>query len=410
MSTVLFTWELGRGLGHLVPMLPLARGLSRRGHKVFMAARDVASAPAVFRDAGVSLIQAPFALNPPVHFPRTLNYAQLLANVGWGDYDRLFGLASAWRNLLGFVRPDAIVFDHSPTAMLAARCVPDHVAKVAAGLGFFCPPDAEPMPAFFDGVDGEALRAAERRVLGNANRWLRGRGVPELRRLGQLFGDVDETFLQTFTELDHYPGRAGDVGYYGPVHEPGGEMPVWPGGEGPRVYAYLKDSPAVPHVLGALVERGCRVLVFDGGIDAAVRRQFASRGVRFARRRLDLARVGAECDLAVHNANHGTLCQLLLAGRPMLQVPITLEQKVLARAVDRLGAAGTVSAKVTHSDEVGRKVDALLAEAKYAEAAKRFAEAYAAFDPAAQVRRMVGRVEGLMPVSGKSVRGKVFAG
>ena len=114
MATVLFTWELGRGLGHLVPMLPLARALSQRGHKVFVAARDVAAAPAVFGDAGVSLLAAPFALNPPVYFPRTVNYAQLLANVGWGDYDRLFGLASAWRNVLGSIAEPGSVLNSGP--------------------------------------------------------------------------------------------------------------------------------------------------------------------------------------------------------------------------------------------------------------------------------------------------------
>jgi UDP:flavonoid glycosyltransferase YjiC (YdhE family) len=162
------------------------------------------------------------------------------------------------------------------------------------------------------------------------------------------------------------------------------------------VYAYLKNFPALPAVLGALAGRGCRTVVYGDGLPAEVRRRFASARVRFETRRLDLARVGAECDLAVHNANHGTLCQLLLSGRPMLQVPITLEQKVLARAVDALGASETVPARDADAGEVGRKLDALLGETRYAEAARRFAAKYASFDPAAQVVRMVERVEALL--------------
>ena len=116
-------------------------------------------------------------------------------------------------------------------------------------------------------------------------------------------------------------------------------MPRWPVGDGPRVYAYLKNLPAVGEVLAALVEAGGPTIVFGDGIDPEVRRRFeAAPTMRFEARRLDMARVRAECDLAVHNANHGTLCQLLLGGKPMVQVPLTLEQRVLARRVEELGA------------------------------------------------------------------------
>jgi UDP:flavonoid glycosyltransferase YjiC (YdhE family) len=207
---------------------------------------------------------------------------------------------------------------------------------------------------------------------------------------------VDETFLETFAELDHYAGRPAGTRYDGPLHSPGGLAPQWPAGEGPRVFAYLKHFLALPAVLTALAGRGCRTIVFADAIPPDVRRRFESPSMRFEARRLDLARVGRECDLAVHNANHGTMCQLLLAGKPMLHVPITLEQTVLARAVCRVGAAEAASARDADVAAVGRTVDSLLAEPRYAAAAKRFAEKYAAFDPSEQVRRMVGRVEELL--------------
>lgn len=44
MATVLVTWELGGGLGHLLPLEPLVRGLSERGHRVAVALRDLSRA------------------------------------------------------------------------------------------------------------------------------------------------------------------------------------------------------------------------------------------------------------------------------------------------------------------------------------------------------------------------------
>ena len=46
MATVMFDWEQGGGLGHLMQMLPLAEGLARRGHRVFMAVRELVGASA----------------------------------------------------------------------------------------------------------------------------------------------------------------------------------------------------------------------------------------------------------------------------------------------------------------------------------------------------------------------------
>ena len=60
MATVLFAWESGGGLGHMVQMLPLAAQLARRGHRVCVALRHLSTAAAeVFGRAGVRFVQAP---------------------------------------------------------------------------------------------------------------------------------------------------------------------------------------------------------------------------------------------------------------------------------------------------------------------------------------------------------------
>jgi hypothetical protein len=41
MRKLLFTWELGGGLGHLLILRPLMKELVVRGHKVVLAARKL---------------------------------------------------------------------------------------------------------------------------------------------------------------------------------------------------------------------------------------------------------------------------------------------------------------------------------------------------------------------------------
>ncbi|TMB87182.1 MAG: hypothetical protein E6J45_12845 [Chloroflexi bacterium] len=110
--------------------------------------------------------------------------------------------------------------------------------------------------------------------------------------------------------------------------------------------------------------------------------------------RLDLTRAAAECDFAVLHAGQGSTAQVLLAGKPLLQIPLVLEQQLTARAVERLGAGETASSTSTQS--LREKLEAMLSSARYAAAARAFAQRHSDFDPAAQGQRMVARVEELL--------------
>ena len=59
MRTVLLAWEVGGGLGHLINLLPLARGLSGRGHRVVAVLRDLSKVEHVFQNIDIEILQAP---------------------------------------------------------------------------------------------------------------------------------------------------------------------------------------------------------------------------------------------------------------------------------------------------------------------------------------------------------------
>ena len=401
-KTVLFCWELGAGLGHMMQILPLARDLAAKGHTVYVALREVAAATAVFGGAGVRFLQAPLYTPRVARFPRQLNFAHLIANLGFSDDFELFGLVCAWRNLMRMVRPDLIVFDHSPTALVAARSLDLPARRALIGSGFCCPPDAFPLPLFrpqrLSAVDDARLVAVEVEILGRINRLLDNWGQPRIERLGQLFSEVDEDFLTTFPELDHCPARKG-AAYWGPViagEDAGGEEPRWPRGTGKRVFGYLKPSLELPRVIEALASAGCPTIVCIDGASEGLRKRLESPTVRVEAAPLDLARVAKECDLAVLNGGHGVTAEMLLAGKPMFHVPLVLEQRLTAEAVHALGAAEVAPPR--SADPVGTRLDALLNDDGYTAAARRFAERYAAFDPARQRAAILARAEELLGV------------
>ena len=224
--TALFCWEVGGGLGHLMQMLPLAEDLAQRGHRVFVALRQLERAAAVFGRAGVSFLQAPCWAGredgSAAPFPRPLTFTQLLCNVGFGDDGELFGRACAWRNLFRMARPDLLVFDHSPAALLASRGLPHEPRRALLGSGFCCPPDDANWNANRTWAvlrPHVAVMGDPQRLIARVNRLLGKWKQPPLERLGQLYSDVDENFLTTLPELDHFrpADRGDDAAYWGPV-------------------------------------------------------------------------------------------------------------------------------------------------------------------------------------------------
>lgn len=395
MPTILIVWELGGGLGHLVQLMPLAAALVKRGYRVHVALRHLSMPAAeVFGRAGVSFRQAPFKSTGTRPFARTTGFAHVLANTGWGAAGELALLAYAWRNLIQDVRPDLIIFDHAPLALLGSRGLPRAVRRVLIGSGFCCPPDTFPLPSLVDGADAATLARDEAAILARTNHVLGKWGKPPLERLGQLYSEVDETFLTAFAELEQFPSRVWAT-YWGPViGGAAGQAPRWPEAGGKRVLAYLKRCPALPGVLSVLNQRQLPTVAYVDGLGEAGYRKLESPTLRFSRHPLDLRRAAAECDLAVLHAGQGATAAVLLAGKPILQLPLVLEQRLTADATVRLGAGERASA--SDPAAVRQKLDAMLATDRYADAAERFAAKYAGFAPAAQVERMAGRMEELL--------------
>jgi len=173
MVSILLAWELGGGLGHVTQLVPLAKGLQSAGHQVFVALRELPCAAGLLDNLGIALLQSPYKPptdNPPIATPR--NFAHVLWNAGFGDPAELQVLTEAWSDLLDSVNPDMIVFDHAPTALLAARG--RKVKRVVIGNGFCCPPDCSPLSDLRSWMppEAEALQEAERHVLDCMNRVL----------------------------------------------------------------------------------------------------------------------------------------------------------------------------------------------------------------------------------------------
>jgi hypothetical protein len=393
MATVLLAWELGGGLGHLVNLLPLAKGLSERGHCVVAALRELSFAEKVFGDIDIRYFQTPAFARPPQPIDPIRNFAQILYNNGFHDPAALQFIAKAWRNLYSYVKPDLIVFDHSPIALLAARGW--DTKKALIGTGFFCPIDEYPLTDLRPWLSDarEKLEKDEEYVCSAANRTIASLGGKPLEHLARLYYDIDENFLVTFPELDHY-GIRREARYYGSWTDVGGKAPVWPDRAGKRIFAYLKPFPALPNLLALLNDLRFPTIVYAGSLGTNLIQKFQSNTLHFETERLDMSRMCRQCDAAILNGNHGTTVSMLLAGRPTLQLPMYLEQWLFSKAVERLGAGIVVPAD--QPDQTNMQLTELLQFEGYGKSAEEFARQHADYNPQLQIDAIIHRAEELL--------------
>ncbi len=378
---VVFCWELGAGYGHIAGFLPVARELHRLGLRVTWLVRDLSNTGSFTLPPGQRLLQAPFWLPRRRSDSPVGNYSELLFRHGFLEPGGLAGLLRGWRNQFDLLAPDLVVFDHSPTALLASHH--RHTPRALLGTGFFAPPPVSPWPSLrpWEAVDTERLRAADATLLGNINAALALNGEPALASLPALF-EVDENFLCTFPELDHYRGRSLEA-YWGPRMEvSSGEAPSWPAGEGPRLFAYLKNEfQGTQPVLDALGELGNPTLLHVAGLPDG---ETGAASVRNCARPVNMAAACREADAVICHAGHGTVSAALLAGLPVALLPTQQEQRMLANALLEYGLGVAIDARA-NPGQCAMALRELLTNPVYRRNAQAFARKYADFDHQEQV-------------------------
>lgn len=382
MANILLTWELGGGLGHVLPLRHLSKQLVARGHRVSVAVRDLAAAAKAFQGVNVQLYQAPFRLEWPDYGVRpTRTFADVLHNIGFGDAAELAALSAAWLNLYRLIQPAVIGFDHSPTALFAALDCP--VKRILLGTGFTCPPPTSPLPALQPTTDDREQSSCqiEHHVLENINRVRAGRRLQALSSVGAMFAAADACLLSTYPELDHFGPRQG-ADYVGVANESIGDLPEWPAADRPRILAYLKPTADVDHVVEALTARRLPTVLYTGRRDAASLRRWTTDWVRPSATPINLQKAAAACDLAILNATHGSTAELLLAGKPAVHLPLVLEQTLLAHRIEGLGAG--ICAAPGSESRFADSLDQVLNMASFTAAATRFATRYSGMENATE--------------------------
>lgn len=391
MSKLIYAWEFGANLGHVGSFLPLARALRERGHEVRWALSQTGSATRLLAPEGYTWLQAPSCPEAPRAGP-PLSYNDILLRFGYANGADLLGLVIAWRDLMRSTGAQAVLADHAPTAILAARTL--EIPVVLFSSAFCVPPRQRPLPSLRPWLAPPLgqLDALEDQTLASINAVLGHFGQAPLGAVAQLF-DVAEDTLLGFPELDHYADR-GPARYWGNLPDAGlGDAPAWPKRPGKRIFGYLRSATRHHEAaLAALHALGEPAVVFFPDAPQGLLERYAAPHLAFSASPLDLAQTAREADAAVTYASISTATSFLLRGKPLLLLPGHLEQFLLARRVEEMGAGLLVNPEQPAADlEV--KLRRILYDADFALNAQAFARKYANFPQDTVTANLVRRIE-----------------
>lgn len=393
MARLLMAWEMGGGMGHLDRMLAVARVLRARGHELGFALRDLARSHHRIAAQGFEILQAPVWLPPLTNPPRLGNYAAVLAAAGWLSPPGLAALLQAWEALFRHWRADAVLGDHAPTAVLAARGA--GLRHWLVGNGFQVPPCGEffpPMAHWLPGAEAECA-AWDARLLAPANEALALLGRPPLRRLPDLFSGARRAVL-SLPELMHYPQPEPGVPALGPmfVDDVGGPA-RWPDLAGPRVFVYLAPAhETFQPLVRALAAAGAVGLVHAKGVAPEAAAQLGGTRVHIEPEPVCVAEALRGADLVVSHASIGTVSAALLAGVPQLVLPRHMEQAMVARRVEQAGI-GLQLALGDKAPALELLLQRLLGEPAWRERAAALAAQHAGLRPEQTAARVADFIE-----------------
>ena len=335
MAHILIGWELGAYSGHIRHMLGLAEAFEAAGHRISLALQRLDALPPALRGR-YPMWQAPVwrrLLGSEMRGADTpiASHADILARLGIGDSGMLSALIAGWDQIIAAAAPDLIVANYAPALQRAAA---GRLPVIADGTGFSLPP---PEMAAFPGFGEDRPPSDERMLLATVNEELASCGRAPLPSLPGLYG-ADAALVCCFAEFDPYAQwRRGTL--TGPqVALP---IPPAPATRGEEVFVYWPQLFGSAGALwDALQQSRLRVRVHAPSLSSDETARLAAAGFATERAPVPFARIVERSALIVCHGGLGIVSSALVAGLPVVVVPVDMEKIGQANTVTRLGLGG----------------------------------------------------------------------
>lgn len=337
----LLAWEFGAGRTHIANLLGVARHLRDAGVQCVATLYEPRFAPE-FAALGIPVVQDyvwPARRRAPTGWQERPVKAlgDVLANIGFASPPALGAALAHYAGLFALTRPDIVIAENAPGALLAAR---GKLPALAFGTGSCLPPIVDGEFALQDGA-GDAPSWPVDYVRTRINIVLTATGRQPLAQLGDLL-NIEGVYPFGPIEFDLYASRRQPML---PPPTPGldGAIPIANGSE---IFIYLhglvQTSPQLMQGLAA-IERPARIFIPD--LADAQRATLPDSWI-FERQIVPLPEILQRSRAVIHHGGPQLTSICLAAGLPQLIIPKEPDNETGARLVTSrgLGAAANITA------------------------------------------------------------------
>lgn len=384
---ILFAWEMGHNFGHVTQIAVIARALKKQAKKlnkdaeIFMALKTPDGAVTFAEEFSSGILQAPY--HPPARkrYEPPLTYAEGLLPCGYDDPEILADLIKQWRALFKKIKPDILIAQAAPTALIASRGL--EFKRMNIGKSFDLPPLSTPMlPLRYWEKQHPDIPAREEKIVATINAALKKCKLKPVKNFAQAVS-CDKEFLCMFRELDHYPKRP-ETPYYGPLYVTGtGEKIRWNNNSKKRIFSYIVPAPpsfmAVMECLRAAPPEFESVMV-NKELSPMMIEKLQTPRLRILTKPVKLDELLKDCDVAITNANPALGSALMMAGVPALMLPLHIEQHMYARAAGRAGIGLSLVGNIKPPD-ITRKIKEILGNEKFRRDTRALSQKYKEYAP-----------------------------
>lgn len=394
MARIVYAWDHGPGIGPIARGALISAALRKHGHQIAFVLRDLALAPLLGK-VRPRVFQAPVWSHPTRGVPKLpRSHADLLAYAGWNQPAALLSVTASWIDLIDALKPELIITDGSPAAALAAR--KRKIPVIFVGDGLSLPPLTEPLPAFQSKANGSdaAAKDAEASVLSAVQKTAKALNLGEVKSLAQLYLGKAR-LLCTFPEFDPYGPRKGQK-YVGPLYVPPKETAAyeWPKGKGTKLVAYVRpDWAGLQAFKKTINDLGWRVLFVMPSASKETVASFSSGDVIASNQPVGLSATKDADFVALHGGLE-LVSELARRGKPLLLLPLDLEQHLLAARVMGLGI-GLATKTPVDAGQLKSNLEKLQKESVFSERAGLFKKKYGGYTPGKQLGTVVKIIQGL---------------
>ena len=347
MAKILIAWEYGSGFGHVALIVPLALRLKQAGHTPILALRDAHSTQHLWKDKGLTVIQAPY-IRMPATWDKTIiteTLADIFILAGLSNADNLIALSKAWQDLLAKVQPDMVICEFSPTLALVTLGV---IPTITIGISFAVPPTGRRLPTIrFWKKELSPVSITNEDIMTDViHKARKALNLPPLEFFSDMFGG-DAVFVCALPELDGY-GEYRTTPAIGPLTELGNAMSAMnlKMENRKKAFVYLShDEEELPSILRALQQSSLSCDAYIRGFKSDKIAEFTSGNLLLHDAPQVLTEILPERGLLIHHGGMSTSDLGLRIGIPQMIISRHLEQRVNASLLMQLGVAGATMAK-----------------------------------------------------------------